>query len=612
MNATWQILATQLYLPPPATTLVARPRLLDRLHAVLLRPLTTVIAPAGFGKTTLVSTWAAGIAADKAASVAWLTLDPYDDDPARFWTSVVAALQTIDPTLGREVLPALSKITSPPPAGEYLLTPLINQLAEHATLPIVLVLEDYQVINAPAIHAGLTFIVDHLPPHVHLILISRSDPPLPLARLRVRGQLTELRAADLRFTPEEAATFLNDVMGLQLTPDTIAALETHTEGWIAGLHLAALSMQHHTDRAGFVRTLSGSHHYILDYLVEEVLQRQPAPIRTFLLQTAILDRLCTSLCDAVTGSTDSVTALEAVERANLFLIPLDDERHWYRYHHLFVEMLRARLAQEQPTHIPEFHRRASAWYAQHAAGDTAVQGEAIRHALAASDAERAAQLIGEMAEALWARTELTTLRTWLTSLPTAVLHAHPQHAIMLAKVELANGSYGSIPPLLDAATAALARTTLSAEEQATLRGEAAVVRSHVACIAEHFEEAIALAEEALALLPASARFWRALATLGLTLVHHMQGALPVADARYRDAIAVCEAVGDRFLEITARCLHGRLLRERGALMEAEAAFQHGLQRATLGTQHLPIAGWALIGLGNAAYARNDLRQAKTC
>ncbi len=526
MTATQQILATKFYLPPPTTTLEARPRLFDRLNP------------------------------------------------------------------------------------EYLVTPLINQLAEYTTSSIVLVLDDYHVISAPAIHAALTFVVDHLPPHVHLIVISRSDPPLPRARLRARGQLIDLRAADLRFTQEESASFLNDVMELQLSPDTIAELDTRTEGWIAGLHLAALSMQNHADRAGFVHSLTGSHHYILDYLVEEVLQRQPAPIRTFLLQTSILDRFCAPLCNAVMESADSVHSLDLVERANLFLIPLDDERRWYRYHHLFGQMLRARLAQEQPHTIPDLHRRASAWYAQHAAGETAMQGEAIRHALAAGDGERAVQLVEEVAETLWVRNELTTLRASLTALPTAVLHEHPRLALMLAQLLVFNGSFADVPPLLDAAEAALAYAALPADEQATLRGRIAAVRVHTLRLAERYEEAIAQARQARELLPSSERIGRALAAFGLAITQQMQGALPAAGVSYREAIALCEAVGDRYTEIATRCMHGRLLIDRGDLLSAERTFQQALQRAMLGSQRMPVAGWALVGLGSVAYARHELQRAE--
>lgn len=606
MDATRQILATKLYMPPPTATFVPRPRLFDRLQAGLRHPLTTVIAPAGFGKTTLVSTWAAQIMAAKTASVAWLTLDTYDDTPPDFWAAVVAALQTIYPALEQEILPLLSSM--PPSSPEYFLPPLINTLAKQISSPLVLILDDYQEINAPAIHEAVIFLIDHLPPPMHLLLISRGDPPLPLARLRARGRLTEMQAADLRFRPEEAADFLNEMMGLQLPPDVIATLESRTEGWVTGLHLVALSMQNQADHASFVRSLSGSHHYIMDYLVEEVLQRQPPPIRNFLLQTAILNRLCAPLCDAVTGSTEALTTLDTVRRANLFLIPLDDERYWYRYHQLFVEMLRARLFQEQPAHIPELHRRASLWYAEYAAGETAMQGEAIRHALAAGDSERAARLIVEVAESLWTRNELIILRSWLMLLPPAVLRAHPRPAVMLAQVLLTNDAFAEVPSLLDAA--ALSQNNLPAEDQAAMAGRIAATRSHVVRLAGRYGEAITLAEEALAVLPENAHISRALAALGLAMAYHMQGTLPTAGSKYRDAIALGQTIGERFFEITTRCMYGRLLLDRGNLLEAEATFQQALPRATLETQRLPIAGWALIGLGLVAYIRHDLHKAE--
>jgi len=607
MTAIRQILATKLHAPLPTGLLVARSRLLDRLHTVLRRSLTAVIAPPGFGKTTLVSSWVASVRTSGLASVAWLTLDPYDDDPARFWTAVIAALQTIDPALGSEVLPFLSSMT--PSSPEYLLTALVNQLAERAATPLVLVLDDYHEISTPAIHTGLAFVIDHFPPHMHLIVTSRSDPPLPFARLRARNQLSELRVADLRFTAHEATDFLNQVMGLQLMPEMIAALELRTEGWIAGLHLAALSMQHHADHAGVMRALNGSHHYILDYLTEEVLHRQPAHIRDFLLQTSILDRFCAPLCNAVTGSTNAATALATVERGNLFLTPLDDERRWYRYHQLFAEMLRARLAQEQPASIPELHRRASAWFAEHAAGETTMLGEAIRHALAAGNDEHAAQLVDAIAETLWVRNDLMTLRAWLLALPTNILHGHPRLALMLAQLLVFNASFADVPPLLDAATAALLRPMLHSNEEAALRGGIAAVRAHTLRLADHYDEAMAMARQALELLPASERIGRALAAFGLAITQHMQGSLPAAEASYRAAIALCEVVGDRSTEITTRCMHGRLLIDRGNLLGAEVAFQQALSRATIGAQRMPIAGWALIGLATIAHARHDLQSA---
>lgn len=586
-----------------------RPRLLKQLNDALHRPLGVVVAPAGFGKTTLVSTWAASVITDSTASVAWLTLDSYDNSPSDFWTAVVAALQTVDPNLGRELLPLLNTMTVSSP--EYLLTPLINELTTQVESPLVLVLDEYQEITDADIHDELTFLIDGLPPHIHLILISRSEVPLPLARLRARAHLTELRAADLRFTEKEAADFLNNLMGLQLSPEMITTLETRTEGWAAGLHLAALSIQHRPDRAEFVRSVTGSHHYILDYLVEEVLQRQPVPIRTFLLQTSILNRFEASLCDAVTGGGEAVTTLELVKRLNLFLVPLDDEQRLYRYHPLFGEMLHMRLVHEQPETIPELHRRASNWYAQHAAGETAMQGEAIRHAIVAGDDGRAVQLIIEIAETLWIRNELTTLRNWLLLLPKAVLQRHPRPAIMLAQVLVINGAFTEVSSLLDTATTALAQCDLSAEEKAMMHGRIAATRSHVARLAGIYGEAISLAQEALHLLPDSAPISRSLAAFGLAMAHHMKGNLTIADVRYQDAVALCQTVGERFFEITSRCLHGRLLIDRGDLLGAEKAFQQALKRSMLNEQRLPIAGWALIGLGTVAYARHNLQEAES-
>src|SRR2546422_6002725 len=378
------ILATKLYIPPPPPKVVLRPRLIERLNEGLHRKLTLISAPAGFGKTTLVSKWVASC--DR--QVAWLSLDEGDSDPTRFLTYLVAALRTIAPNIGEGVLGVLQ--SPQPPPTETILTALLNEIT---TIPdnFVLVLDDYHVIDAKPVDQALTYLVEHLPPQMHLVIATREDPALPLARLRAGGHLTEVRAVDLRFTPSEAAAFLNQVMGLSLSAADIAALEDHTEGWIAGLQLAALSMQGHQDVPGFIRAFAGDHRYIVDYLVEEVLQRQPAPVRSFLLQTAILDRLSGPLCDAVTGQEKGNVRLEALEHGNFFVVALDDTRHWYRYHHLFAEVLSAHLLAEQPDQVATLHRRASAWYKQH--GSVA---DAIRHALAAGDFGRSADL-GELA-----------------------------------------------------------------------------------------------------------------------------------------------------------------------------------------------------------------------
>ena len=375
------VLITKLYIPPPRPRVVPRRRLIERLNEGLHRKLTLISAPAGFGKTTLVSGWVA----ETDRSSAWVSLDDGDNDPSRFLSYLVAALQTVAPDVGLGVSGILQ--SPQPPPIDSLLTTLLNDISSLAS-DIVLVLDDYHVIDAPSIDDALTFLLDHLPPQVHLVITTREDPQLPLARLRARGEMTELRTADLRFTAEAAAMFLNEVMGLDLSADDVAALETRTEGWIAGLQLAALSMQGREDIPGFIQTFAGDDRYIMDYLVEEVLQRQPEPVRSFLLQTSILDRLSGLLCDAVTGRDDSKRLLESLERGNLFVIPLDDKRQWYRYHHLFADVLRAYAMEEEPDEVAIRHRRASEWFELNG-----LRSAAIRHALAAGDFERAAGLI---------------------------------------------------------------------------------------------------------------------------------------------------------------------------------------------------------------------------
>jgi len=422
------ILATKLYIPPPRPKIVLRPRLIKRLNEGMHCKLTLISAPAGFGKTTLVSEWIAGCG----LPVAWLSLDEGDNDPTSFLAYLVAALQTIAANIGKGVL-AILQSPQPPPI-ESILIALLNEIT---TVPdnFVLVLDDYHVIDSKPVDEALTFLLEHLPPHMHLVITTREDPHLPLTRLRARGQLTELRAADLRFTPSEAAEFLNQMMGLNLSEEDIAALEARTEGWIAGLLLAALSMQGRSDATSFIKSFTGSHHFILDYLVEEVLQRQPEHVRNFLLQTAILDRLSSQLCDAVTGQEDGRGMLEALERGNLFVIPLDDQRQWYRYHHLFADVLQAHLTEAQPDRVATLHWRASAWYEQNG-----LRSDAIRHALAAKDFERAAGLI----ELAWPAAEEGSIQPatwlgWVRTLPDELVHARPVLNVGYAYALLGSG-----------------------------------------------------------------------------------------------------------------------------------------------------------------------------
>ncbi|HEX2808761.1 MAG TPA: hypothetical protein VHN80_21570, partial [Kineosporiaceae bacterium] len=405
------LVKTKLFVPRLRRSVVARPRLSERLGRGAETRLTLISAPAGFGKTTLLAEWLAATAADD-RSVAWVSLEESDSQAGSFWTYVIAALQTVVPDVGAGVLPLLQ---SAQPPIETVLATVLNELG---TVPdeIHLVLDDYHLVDGPDIQAGMVFLLEHLPPHVHLVVSTRADPALPLARLRALGQLVEVRAADLRFTVNEATAYLTDVGGLALTAHDIAALEARTEGWIAALQLAALSMQGRTDVAGFIAGFAGDDRYIVDYLVEEVLRRQPDDVRTFLLRTSILERLSGSLCDAVTAQSGGKATLEALDRANLFVIPLDDNRRWYRYHHLFADVLRAHLLDERAVEVSDLHRRASRWYEE-----DGQPSPAIRHALAAPDVERAAGLVELAIPALRRDRQEATIRRWLDALPGEVV-----------------------------------------------------------------------------------------------------------------------------------------------------------------------------------------------
>src|SRR5580692_2552688 len=428
------LLETKLHVPRWRRNLVARPRLSDRLSRGAESALTVVSAPAGFGKTTLLAEWLAVAAAD-GRSVAWLSLDQRDNDPALFWTYLVAALNKGAPAGGAG---ALARLQPPRPPNEAGLVALLNDL-DAISNDVVLVLDDYHVIDARDVQDGMAFLLEHLPPQIHLVIASRADPPLPLARLRGCGELVEIRAADLRFTPNEAAAYLNEVMGLVLTAPDVAALEERTEGWIAALQLAALSMQGREDTTAYIDGFAGDDRYIVDYLAEEVLQRQPEHVQHFLLRTSILDRLSGSLCDAVTGQDGGKAKLTALERGNLFLVPLDDRRQWYRYHQLFADVLHARLLDEQPDDVPDLHRRASAWHEQND-----EPSEAIRHALAAQDFERAADLVELAIPAMRRSRQETAVLGWLELLPDEVVRVRPVLSVGFAGALLAGGEYEGV------------------------------------------------------------------------------------------------------------------------------------------------------------------------
>src|SRR5665811_466735 len=433
------LLETKFHVPRGRRGLVARPTLRERLSRGAESALTLVSAPAGFGKTTLLTKWLGGAAAD-GRSAAWLSLDRRDNDPALFWSYLVAALQAASPEVGAG---ALSLLQSPQAPIEAVLATLLNDLSVVSN-DVVLVLDDYHVIDSRDVQDGMTFLLEHLPPQIHLVIASRADPALPLPRLRARGELVEIRSADLRFTPDEAAEYLNQKMGLALTAQDVAALEGRTEGWIAALQLAALSMQGRDDIAGFIAGFAGDDRYIVDYLVEEVLARQPESIRSFLLKTSILSRLTGPLCDAVTGQDGGKAMLEALDRGNLFLVQLDDRRRWYRYQHLFGDVLRARLHDEQPDRVHELHARASDWYERN--GD---RSEAIRHALAAEDFERAADLVELAIPAMRRSRQEATLRRWIEALPGEVVQVRPVLIVGYAGALLLGGELEGVEARLE-------------------------------------------------------------------------------------------------------------------------------------------------------------------
>jgi LuxR family maltose regulon positive regulatory protein len=576
------ILATKLFIPPPQAKIVLRPRLSKRLNAC--NKLTIISASAGFGKTTLLSAWIA----DCGQPVAWLSLDESDSDLSRFLAYVIAALQTIQPALGENLLTALQTPQQPP--VETLLTSLLNEISalpdDHSTRGatpyraepqsgqrLILVLDDYHLLDSKAVDAALTFLVEHQPPQLRLIIATREDPPLPLARLRVRGQLTELRAADLRFTPAEAAEFLNQMMGLNLSAEDIAALEARTEGWIAGLQLAALSMQGHASRdtASFIKSFTGSNHFVLDYLIEEVLGQQSESVQTFLLRTSILDRMCGSLCDAVLDSPAGQETLEYLERANLFIVPLDNERRWYRYHHLFGDLLRQRLG--TPPEISEYHLRASQWYETN--GDLS---EAFHHAISAADFERAARL----AEAAWPDAEESfqsaAWLVWVNQLPEAVIRSKPELCFQAGRAYSDAGNPKASEIHLQNAEQALAEVS-DQSGFAILPGNIALTRAYNAQVQGNLTDTVKYAELALQLIPEDDMYRRAQAVITLEITHWASGDLESSLHAIRAWMADMHKVGNPVFEIASAFAEADLLVALGRLHEAIRAYQQALQLA---------------------------------
>src|SRR6266516_3353950 len=602
------LLSTKLHRPLPRAHLVRRPQLAARLTQGVMGPLTLVSAPAGFGKTTLLAQWFA----ESGMPVAWLSLEPGDNELVRFLSYLIAALQTLDPRVGAV---ALALLQMPQQArAETVLTLLTNDVGSHGRDggDFALVLDDYHVIEAKAIDQALTYLVEHLPPQMHLVIATREDPQLPLARLRARGHLTELRATDLRFTPSEAAAFLNQGMGLNLSAEDIARLSTRTEGWIAGLQLAAISMQGQQDATSFITSFTGSHHFVLDYLVEEVLQQQPESIQTFLLRTSLLDRLCGSLCDAVLldATASGQATLEYLERANLFLVPRDNERRWDRYHQLFADLLRQRLHQittsspgDERDGVGELHRRASQWYEDHG-----LSIEAFHHAVAANDVERAERLIEGEGMPLQFRGAMISVLNWLESLPTTILDARPSLWVTYASALTMTGQpISSVEEKLQAAEAALQEDEPD-DKTRDLVGHIAAIRAMLAVPANQVETIIAQSRRALEYLHPNNLPVLATAHWTLGYAYQLQGDRATASQAYTEVISISQASGNIMVTIAATTCLGQVQEAENQLSLAAESYRRVLHLA--GDPPWPAACEAYLGLARVCYQWNDLEAAE--
>jgi LuxR family maltose regulon positive regulatory protein len=604
------LVSTKLRPPEARPKLVSRSQLTARLDREGGRKLTLVSAPAGFGKTTLLVEWLRE-RADGEGSVAWLSLDEGDNDPTRFLSYLVAALRSVEDQIGAGVLSALR--SPEPPRIEAIAAALIN---EFAALPdeLTLILDDYHVIDSESVHGVVSFLLEHLPPNVHLVISSRIHPPLPLSRLRARDQMMELDAADLSFTSEEAATFLNSVMRLDLSAEDVATLEERTEGWIAGLQLAALSMRDRKDIPGFIKAFSGSHRDVLDYLAEEVLRGQPERVQEFLLETSILDHLSGALCDALTGRSDGQEMLEMLERDNLFVVPLDDERRWYRYHHLFRDFLRTRLERQSPERISELHCRAAAWYEQNG-----LTSEAVGHALVAEDHERAADLVEQVIGEMWSRGEVMTLLGWLEALPEEAKLRRPRLLLEHATALMVVGRLDEVEPLLREAEHATggSRADSVGDQVDTDEAHRRYVLGYVTAIRAWRtvrlgdpQGAIELARHALTLLPEHETRLRNIAAFSLAGAYQDAGDLAAASAVFAEISKRGLAAGHNYMALGAMGHQAELQIAQGRLREAEAILRRALQLAAeRGGASVHATGEVHVAMGQLSYEWNDLDSA---
>lgn len=610
------LLTTKLYSPPVRPEWVARPHLVERLNAGLgfrapgfARRLTLVSAPAGSGKTSLITAWLSDFRSTCSdLGLGWFSLDGGDNDPHRFFSYLVAALRMADPEFGPDAVRLLGRAELPP--VESLITSVINSVAR-ATSPVILVLDDYHAITELVVHEAVGFLLDRQPQNMHLVIITRHDPPLPFSRLRGRGQMTEIRQRDLRFTPEEATAFLNQSMGLQLMPSEVAALEERTEGWITGLQLAALSMQGRDPAAitRFIAGFSGRYHVILDYLTDEVLQRQPQPVQTFLLQTAILERLCGSLCDAVLDNPDLAPGkqmLEQIEAVNLFTVPLDDEREWYRYHHLFAELLRTRLQEVQPDLVPELHRRAAAWYEQQGFG-----AEAVQHALATGDDALAAEVIERaiLRIATWSRADAAMMRQWLAALSDTSMQSRPWLRLFNSRIQFISGQPELASQTLQALEAWL-------QDHPTVPGAERILSlvmsdwASYAAVLGNVQQAKDLVRQTLAHIPQDDPISRFRAPAILGMAHARAGEIAEAQAAFSQAAEIALAAGLAFAAVPFLCNLAEVQIAQARLRQAMQACEQAGPLAIVDGVPASVAGFVGLETAKILYEWDDLHTAE--
>ncbi|MCJ7534483.1 MAG: LuxR C-terminal-related transcriptional regulator [Anaerolineales bacterium] len=590
------LLTTKLYIPTPRKNLVARPRLIDTLNGGQDGKLTLISAPAGFGKTTLLAEWI--WSSDK--SFSWLSLDDGDNNLKRFFTYLIAALQQIDESIGEGILPILEATSDPP--IEPLITLLINNIVS-IEKEFSFVLDDYHLITNEEIHNAISFLLERLPPNAHIVISGRVDPPITISRLRARDQMTEVRPNDLRFIESEGRIFLNDVSDLDLSPEDIAALLSRTEGWITGLQLAALSMQGRKDKQEFVATFSGSHHYIIDYLVDEVVARQSDEIRSFVYRTSILDRFCAPLSDAVLEISDSRGIIRDIDEANLFLVPLDDERRWYRYHHLFAEFLIQRLQEREPKDIPELHRRASEWFENN---DLIV--EAVNHSLVGEDYERAALLVESIGPDMMMQSEFDQLEKWLDAMPKELVENWPWLCIIRAWMYDRWAQFDIGENYLLHAEAVVDGNTSSHtdEEEKIIRGQIAAIRALYAIKKGQIPQSIEYSNQALDYLP-EGYFNRGVAFYSLGWAKCTQGDLSSAIQEFQEGRRTSLAAGNQILAQViildigvTQILQGHLHQAAETLREA---IQFKYEKSEI---KIPYAGSASVNLADILREWNEL------